>query len=220
MSRDRYYVLPALDGPPGPTMTFRGRRVVQWAINNYLGLAERPELIEAAREAAGRWGISAPMGSRFMTGNSWHERLEERLARFFGTPSAMIFAKSLPLVIVEVLLKALDLVESKPHLVDRLWANARKLQCRLRGLGFDLGETQSAITPVYLPIDGVDTAMKVVRKMRDEKGVFLSAVMHPVVPRGVVLCRLVPSASHTDEDVAVTIRAFRETRDELGLTMA
>src|SRR5262245_48831179 len=90
--RDRYFVLSSLDDAPGHRMTFKGRPVVQWAINNYLGLAERPEMIEAAREAAGRWGVSAPMGSRFMTGNSdRHELLEARLARFFGTGDAVLF---------------------------------------------------------------------------------------------------------------------------------
>jgi len=121
------------------------------------------------------------------------------------------------MVVVEVLLKALDIVESEPELVDRLWANARKLQGGLRDLGFALGGTRSVITPVYLPIDGVETAMRLVRTMREDKGIFLSAVMHPVVPRGVVLCRLIPTASHTDEDIDLTLRAFAEVRDELGL---
>ena len=381
MARDRYYCLPKLDSPPGRTMTFRGRKVIQWAINNYLGLAERPELIEVATEAAARWGIGAPMGSRFMTGNTdQHEALEAALSRFFAKPSTVlfnygylgvlgtvsslvakediividrqshasmmdaafsshrflpfrhndleslerslkrasrdcrggilvmvegvygmtgdladlpgiialkdrygarlfvddahgvgsigpggrgtgvhlgvqqgvdisfgtfakafaaiggfacadepvteyirynarsqIFAKSLPLVVVAVLLKALEIIEREPELVERLWSNARKLQHGLRELGFELGNTQSAITPVYLPLDGVDAAMKIVSKMRDEKGVFISAVMYPVVPMGVVLCRLVPSASHTDEDIALTLKAFAEARDELGV---
>jgi glycine C-acetyltransferase len=92
MARDRYYCLPKLDSPPGRTMTFRGREVIQWAINNYLGLAERPELIEVATEAAARWGVAAPMGSRFMTGNTdQHEALEAELSRFFAKPSTALF---------------------------------------------------------------------------------------------------------------------------------
>jgi glycine C-acetyltransferase len=80
--------------------------------------------------------------------------------------------------------------------------------------------TQSPITPVYLPADDMQTAMKVVWKMRAEKGIFISAVMYPVVPRGVMLCRLVPTASHTGEDIARTVKAFQEVRDELGLFQA
>jgi len=379
--RDRYFTLPRLDGPPGHAMTFEGKPVVQWSINNYLGFAERPELIEAAREAAGKWGIGAPMGSRSMTGNTTrHEELEARLAAFFkkeaavlfnygylgvlGTVASLvdrddivvidalshasmmdaasatkefipfkhnhmpsldtalrrasrdrkggvlimvegvygmtgdladlpaivelkrkygarlfvddahgvgsmgpfgkgtghhfgvqedidiyfgtfakafaaiggfsvqddvvaeylryntrsqIFAKSLPRVVVEVLHRALDIMTTELELYDKLWSNARKLQSRLREFGFDLGNTQSPITPVYLPSDDVETAMKVVAKMRSEKGIFISAVTYPVVPRGVLLCRLVPTVNHTDEDIARTVQAFREVRDELGL---
>jgi glycine C-acetyltransferase len=133
---------------------------------------------------------------------------------------SQIFAKSLPMVVVAVLLKALDIIEAEPELLDRLWSNARKLQRGLRELGFELGNTRSAITPVYLPVGGVDAAMQIVRKMRDDKGVFISAVMYPVVPKGVVLCRLVPTASHTDDDIARTLAAFAEARDELGLAGA
>jgi glycine C-acetyltransferase len=124
-----------------------------------------------------------------------------------------IFAKSLPLIVVEVLLKALDLIEHEPQLYERLWANTRQLQSGLRNEGFDLGNTQSPITPVYLPIDDPSLAMKIVRTMRLEKGIFISAVTYPVVPKGVMLCRLVPTAAHTGEDIERTIRAFVEIRD-------
>jgi glycine C-acetyltransferase len=375
-ARDRYFVLPKLDGRPGPHMAFAGKPVIQWTLNNYLGLAARPELTEAAADAARRWGISAPMGSRFLTGNTeLHERLERRLAAFCGTESSVlfnygylgvlgtvqalvdradvvvvdalahasmmdaaagvrgwipfrhndldslenalqrarrrhaggvlvmvegvygmtgdladlpgiievtrrhgarlfvddahgcgaigpggrgvahhfgvqkdvdiyfstfaksfaaiggfaavtdpvaeylrynvrtqIFAKSLPLVIVEVLLKTLDIIESEPALLDRLWRNTRALQDGLRNAGFSLGNTQSAVTPIYLGSDDPRFAMKVVRRMRDE-GIFISAVTHPVVPKGVVLCRLIPTAAHTEEDIARTIQAFVDMRE-------
>ncbi|NLI97486.1 pyridoxal phosphate-dependent aminotransferase family protein [bacterium] len=383
LKRDRYFALPVLDGMPGPRMTFSGKPVIQWAINNYLGLVQRPELIETAKEAAAKWGVGAPMGARFMTGNTErHIALEERLARYSGKPSAIlfnygylgvlgtvtsmigkddvividklahasmmdaafstrqfipfqhnsmesleralkratrnreggvlvmtegvygmtgdladlpgvvklknkygarlyvddahgfgvmgkqgrgtgshfgvqddidiyfgtfaksfaaiggfssstdevieyirynartqIFAKSLPMVVVEVLIKTLDIIESEPGLFDKLWENTRKLQSGLKELGYNLGNTQSPVTPVYVPANDVETGMRFIHKMRDEKGVFISGVMYPVVPKGVVLCRMIPTAAHTDEDIALTIKAFREVRDEMKLEL-
>jgi glycine C-acetyltransferase len=382
--RDRYFVMPKIGGSPDRIMTFEGQPVIQWTLNNYLGLANRPELIQAAVEAAGRWGVGAPMGSRFLTGNTdLHEELERRLAKFVGKETTVlfnygylgvlgtvqalvdkgdavvidslahasmmdaafgvkemipfrhndlealekalqratrdreggvlvmlegvygmsgdladlpgiipiakrygarvfvddahglgsvgplgrgtghhhamqdevdvyfstfaksfaaiggfsavsdpvaeylrynvrtqIFAKSLPLIVVEVLLKTLDIIESEPQLYDRLWENTRKLQNGLRNEGFNLGKTQSAITPVYLPSDDPYFAMKIVRTMRADKGIFISAVTYPVVPKGTVLCRLVPTAAHTDEDIDRTIRAFIEIRDEFKVKAA
>jgi glycine C-acetyltransferase len=130
---------------------------------------------------------------------------------------SQIFAKSLPLVFVKVLLKALDIIQSEPCLLEKLRSNASLLQQGLREHGFDLGKTQSPITPVYLPAGDVDTAMKFVWKMRSEKGIFISAIMYPAVPKGTLLCRLVPTASHTEEDISETIQAFCEVRDELRL---
>lgn len=381
MMRDRYFALPIIEGMPGTHMTFKGRKVIQWAINNYLGLVDRPELIEVAREAAAKWGVGAPMGSRFMTGNTErHTELERRLAKFsdkesailfnygylgvIGTVTSMIgkddvividklahasmmdaafstrqfipfrhndlesleralkrasrlheggvlvvvegvygmtgdladlpgiielknkygarlfvddahgfgtmgkcgggtgfhygvqdsidiyfgtfakafaaiggfssarddvveyirfnartqiFAKSLPMVVVEVLLKAMDIVESEPELVEKLWENTRKLQDGLRELGFDLGNTASPVTPVYIPTSDIETGIRFIHKMRDEKGIFISGVMYPVVPKGVLLARMIPTAAHTDEDIEETLKAFREVRDEMGL---
>jgi glycine C-acetyltransferase len=380
--RDRYFVMPKIEGSPGRVMTFEGQPVIQWTLNNYLGLADRPELIQAAVEAAGRWGVSAPMGSRFLTGNTdLHEELERRLARFVGKESAVlfnygylgvlgtvqalvdksdtvvidalchasmmdaafgarefvpfrhndpeafekalqratrnreggvlvmlegvygmtgdladlpsllpiakrygarvflddahglgsigrgkgtahhhdsmegidvyfstfaksfaaiggfsavedsvaeylrynvrtqIFAKSLPLVVVEVLLKTLDIIEQEPQLYERLWNNVRRLQNGLRNAGFDLGNTQSAITPVYLPSDDPYFAMKIVKMMRAEKGIFISAVTYPVVPKGTVLCRMVPTAAHTEEDIERTVQAFVEIRDHFKVSV-
>ena len=376
--RDRYFVMPKLEGRPAAHMSFEGRPVIQWTLNNYLSLADRPELIATATEAAARWGVGTPMGSRFLTGNTdRHEELERRLAAFTGKEAAVlfnygylgvlgvaqalvdkgdvividslahasmmdaafaanewipfrhndlgsldkalqratrdreggvlvmtegvfgmtgdfaplpeiidltrrygarlflddahgcavvgpngrgtaahfgvqqdvdiyfgtfaksfaaiggfaaladpvaeylrynvrtqIFAKSLPLVVVEAVLKALDIIESEPQLFDRLWAITRLLQSSLRAAGFDLGNTQSPITPVYLPSPDPAVAMQVVRNMR-EKGIFISAVAYPVVPKGTILCRMVPTVAHTEEDVVETVRAFVQMRDEL-----
>lgn len=381
--RDRYFSHAMLEGQPGRVMRFEGREVVQWAVNDYLGLASRPELIARAAEAAARWGISAPMGSRFLTGNTErHEALERRLAKIAGKESAVlfnygylgvlgtvgalvqrgdvividklahacmmdaalathefvpfnhndmaslekalqratrdrdggvlvmvegvygmtgdladlpgiialtekygarlfiddahgfgtmgpdgsgtpahqgvadrvdvyfgtfakafaaiggfaagaepvmeyvrynarsqIFAKSLPLVVVETLHATLDILEREhTELLARLWANARKLQSGLVELGYFIGGTQSPITPVYIPLGTVEMARTIIRAMRD-KGIFISGVTYPVVPKGVVLCRLIPTAAHTDEDIARTLRAFAELRDELGLDL-
>lgn len=383
MQRDRYFALPLLEGMPGPRMKFQGREVIQWAINNYLGLASRPELIETAREAASRWGVGSPMGARFMTGNTdRHVELERRLADYSGKDSTIlfnygylgvlgtitsligkddvividklahasmmdaafstrqfipfqhnnmesleralkratrareggvlvmtegvygmtgdladlkgivelknrygarlyvddahgfgvmgengrgtgthfgvqedidiyfgtfakafaaiggfssgpddvveyirynartqIFAKSLPMVVVEVLIKAMDIVETEPALFKNLWENTRKLQSGLRELGYNLGNTESPVTPVYVPANDVETGMKFIHKMRDEHGVFISGVMYPVVPKGIVLCRMIPTAIHTDEDIDLTLRAFRQVRDEMKLAL-
>lgn len=377
-TRNRYFVMPKLDGRPAAHMSFEGRPVIQWTLNNYLSLADRPELLATATAAAARWGIGTPMGSRFLTGNTdRHEELERRLSAFIGTEAAVlfnygylgvlgvaqalvdkgdvividalahasmmdaafaasewipfrhndlasldkalrratrereggvlvmtegvfgmtgdfaalpgiveltqrygarlfvddahgyavvgpngrgtaahfgverdidiyfgtfaksfaaiggfaaladpvaeylrynvrtqIFAKSLPLVVVEVVLKALDIIESEPQLFDRLWTITRLLQDSLRAAGFDLGDTQSPITPVYLPSPDPAVAMQVVRNMRD-KGIFISAVSYPVVPKGTILCRMVPTVAHSEEDVVETVRAFVQMRDEL-----
>jgi glycine C-acetyltransferase len=383
LERDRYFTHAPLGGSPGPRMTFEGRPVIQWSINDYLGRAARPELLEAAREAAGRWGVGAPMGSRFLTGNTArHEELEARLARlagkggavlfnygylgvlgtvaslvgpddiilidklahasmmdaamatqrflpfnhddlasleaalrratrdrdggvlimvegvygmtgdladlpgivrlkeqygarlfvddahgfgalgpggrgtghhlgaqdgvdvYFGTfakafaaiggfaaaddavaeyirwnARTQIFAKSLPMVVVEVLHRTLDLLAVEHEaLLARLWENTRALQDGLRALGYFLGRTRSPVTPVFIPMGEVEMVRTVIRRMRD-KGVFVSGVTYPVVPKGVVLCRLIPTAAHTAADVAETLRAFAELRDELGLEL-
>jgi glycine C-acetyltransferase len=386
MQRDRYFAMPIIEGMPGPHMEFQGHKVIQWAINNYLGLVDRADLIQTAQEAARKWGVGAPMGSRFMTGNTErHEELERRLARFSDKESAIlfnygylgvigiitsligkndiividklahasmmdaafatrqfipfqhnnmqsleralkratrhregeggeggvlivvegvygmtgdladlpciivlkkkynvrlfvddahgfgtmgeggrgtgfhyglqdeidiyfgtfakafaaiggfgaaadevveyvrynartqIFAKSLPMVVVEVLLKTMDIVESEPQLVEKLWENTRKLQNGLRELGFNLGNTASPVTPVYIPASDLETGIRFVHKMRDEKHIFISGVMYPVVPKGVLLARMIPTAAHTDEDISETLEAFREVRDEMGL---
>ncbi len=384
MTRDRYFAMPKLESTPGPHMRFQGKEMLQWAINDYLGLASRPELKEVAAETAAKWGVSGPMGARILTGNTErHEELERRLAKYsekedavlfnygymgvqgtvasmvgkddiividklshasmmdaafstrqfipfrhndpvsleralkratrhrdeggvlvmiegvygmtgdladlpvivelknkygarlfmddahghgtmgkghgtgvhfglqdevdiyFGTfakafaaiggfsastpdvceyirynARSQIFAKSLPMVVVEVIHKMLDILEAEPEIYERLWENAKKLQNGLLEAGFHLGKTQSTITPVMIPAEDFETGVKFIRKMRDEKHIFISAVMYPVVPKGVLLCRMIPTAAHTDEDIAQTIQAFKEVRDELGVTWA
>ena len=131
-----------------------------------------------------------------------------------------IFAKSLPLVYVETVGIALDIMRAEPEHREKLWYVARKLQEGLKGLGFDIGNTESPITPVYVPTGDEKTATTAMRMLRDDFGVFVSAVTYPVVPRGVVLFRLTSSAAHTDEDIELTLEAFKQLRDRLDLRVA
>lgn len=383
---DTYFSRPMLEGAPGPRMRFQGRPVIQWAINNYLGLAGDPAVKEAARRALEEHGTAEPMGSRMLTGNTAaHVELERRLAAFLGKPAAVVFnygylgvigtigslvgagdvvimdrlchasivdgavlasagrrfrtfkhndlddlerhlraadrgrtggililtegvygmrgdladlpgicalkerydarlyvddahgfgvmgpggrgvgehfgvqdrvdlyfgtfakafaaiggvtagpeapvrwilynartnvfAKSLPLVYAAAVLETLNQIERRPELRDRMWAAARRLQAGLVDLGYDIGDTQSPITPVYVPAGDLPTAMAMVRALREEHGIFVSGVTYPVVPPGVVMFRMIPTAAHTDADVDETLAAFRALRDGMRLDL-
>jgi glycine C-acetyltransferase len=408
---DTYFTRPMLEGEPGPRMQFQGRRVLQWAINNYLGLAGDPAVKAAAARALEEHGTYAPMGSRMLTGNTRaHVELERRLAAFLQKPAAVVFnygylgvigtisslvgpddvivmdrlchasivdgavlasagrrfrtfkhndlddlerllkavnrdrrsgaaarpgggaaarpgggaaarpgggvliltegvygmrgdladlpgicslkerygarlyvddahgfgvmgehgrglgehfgvqdridlyfgtfakafaaiggvtagaeepvrwiqynartnvfAKSLPLLYVAVLMATLEQVERRSELRERMWAVARRLQSGLVELGFDIGDTRSPITPVYVPAGDQQTAMQMVRTLREEHGVFVSGVTYPVVPPGVIMFRMIPTASHTDADVDETLAAFRALRDAMRLDLS
>jgi glycine C-acetyltransferase len=383
---DTYFSRPALEGIPGARMRFQGRPVIQWAINNYLGLAGDPEVKEAARRAMEEHGTYEPMGSRMLTGNTAaHVELERRLAAFLRKPAAVVFnygylgvigtvgsligpgdivimdrlchasivdgavlasagrrfrtfkhndlddlerhlkaadrertggililtegvygmrgdladlagicalkerygarlyvddahgfgvmgpggrgvgehlgvqdridlyfgtfakafaaiggvtagpqapvrwilynartnvfAKSLPLVYVAAVQSTLEQIERRPELRERMWAAARRLQAGLTDLGYDIGDTESPITPVYVPAGDMQTAMAMVRTLREEHGIFVSGVVYPVVPPGVVMFRMIPTAGHTDADVDETLAAFRALRDSMRLDL-
>ena len=130
-----------------------------------------------------------------------------------------VFAKSLPMIYVEALDATLDEIESHPEYRERMWHIARLLQDGLRELGFDLGDTASPITPVYVPTGQEETGMAIMRTLRDRYGIFCSGVTYPVTPRGVHLYRMIPTAAHTEEDVAVTLAAFKAIRDQFGLDL-
>ena len=378
---DDYFCHPVLDPEPGHHMTWAGRRVIQWSINNYLGLAEEPELRAVAAGAAARHGVGAPMGARIMTGTTEaHLDLEDRFARWLGKEAAVLFSsgylgamgtiasllgprdtvildklahassvdgvlasgarfrvfrhndlgsleshldvarrdaqggilvitegvfgmrgdlgrlreicdlkdaygarlfvddahglgvmgghgrgcgehwavqeridlhfgtlskafaavggvaaaarpvadwirfnartqvftKAMPMLQVEVLARTLDLVAAGDHRRARLGSVARALRRGLGALGFNLGDSGSPLVTVYVPAGDVRLGMAMIRGLR-ERGVFVTGVAYPVVPRGILLFRLVPTASHTDEDVAETVEAFRQVRDSLGL---
>lgn len=126
-----------------------------------------------------------------------------------------VFAKSLPLIYVETAHRVLDIMAAEPERLSRAWDVAARLQAGLRDLGFDLGNTESVITPVYIEAGNEEAARDVVRFMREEEGIFLSAVTYPVVPRGVVLLRMTPTAAHTFDHVDRTLTAFERLRTHL-----
>lgn len=129
-----------------------------------------------------------------------------------------IFAKSLPMVYVDTVNATLDKIEKEPQHRERLWEVARMLQKGLKEMGYNLGDTQSPITPVYVPAEP-DVAMSIVAHLREKEGVFVSGVMYPVVPKGVILLRMIPTAAHSDEDVENTLVAFKNLRDEYHLKL-
>ena len=378
-----YFAFPKLEGEISSRMKFRGKDVIVWSLNNYLGLANHPEVRKADADAAVKYGLALPMGARMMSGNSnLHEQLERELAEFenkedtillnygyqgmvslidvlcsrhdvivydaeshaciidglrlhpghrfvykhndvddcekqlqrataliekqnaggillitegvfgmagdqgrlkeiaalknkyqfrflvddahgFGTLGktgagageeqgcqdaidlyfstfaksmasigafvsgphdiidyirynirSQIFAKSLPMPLVIGNLKRLELLRDHPELKEKLWENARKLQSGLKERGFDIGNTDSVVTPVYMKGD-VPEATAMVMDLRENYGVFASIVVYPVIPKGNIIYRLIPSAAHTDEDIQVTLKAFSETKKKL-----
>ena len=378
-----YFAFPKLEGEISSRMKFRGKEVIVWSLNNYLGLANHPEIRKVDAEAAAQWGLAYPMGARMMSGNSnYHEQLEAELAEFEGKEDAIlmnfgyqgimsaidalcgrhdvivydaeshaciidglrlhpghryvfkhndvedcekqlerasaliekqksggilvitegvfgmagdqgklkeivalkdkyefrllvddahgfgtlgetgagageeqgcqdgidlyfstfaksmasigaflagkreiidyirynirsqIFAKSLPMPIVIGNLKRLEMLRTMPELKARLWSNAQKLQKGLKDRGFDIGKTDSPVTPVYMK-GGVEEATAMVMDLRENYGVFASIVVYPVIPKGHIIYRLIPSAAHADEDIEITLKAFDETKKKL-----
>jgi len=378
-----YFAFPKLEGEIGSRMKFRGKEMIVWSLNNYLGLANHPEVRKTDAEAAAKYGLATPMGARMMSGNSNdHEALEEDLASFvqkedaallnygyqgmvsiidalcgrhdvivydgeshaciidglrlhpghryvfkhndmedcekqlqrasalvekqkgggilvitegvfgmagdqgrlkeiaalkskyqfrflvddahgFGTLGAtgagageeqgiqheidlyfstfaksmasigafvagdkviidyirynirsQIFAKSLPMPFVLGNLKRLELLRKHPDLKEKLWSNAMKLQEGLKKGGFDIGKTDSVVTPVYMKGD-IPEATAMVMDLRERYGIFCSIVVYPVIPKGHIIYRLIPTAVHTDEDIQETLIAFGETKKKL-----
>lgn len=379
-----YFAFPRLEGELGPNMKFNGQDVLCWSLNNYLGLANHPEVRKADAEAAARWGMAYPMGSRMMTGQTHlHDELERRLAAFekkeaafefnfgyqgivstidslvcrhdvivydaedhaclldgirlhigskykfrhndikdcervlakacaeaekngggvllitegvFGMTGALgildqiaalkkrykfrimiddahgfgvmgehgrgtsehfgvmdeidiyigayaksmatiggfvaadkdiidflkynmrsqIYAKSLPMPIVEGCLKRLDIIDS-PEGDERraqLWTITRSLQKGFRDMGFDIGPAEACVTPVHVEA-GVNQAANIAVALREEYRIFCSVVIYPVIPPGMVIFRIIPTAAHTMADVERTLAAFRDIKERL-----
>jgi glycine C-acetyltransferase len=377
-----YFVFPKLEGDISNRMSFQGKEVVTWSVNDYLGLANHPEVRKVDAEAAEQYGSAYPMGARMMSGHtSLHEQLQDELAEFVSKESAYLvnfgyqgivsaidslvskddiivydvdahaciidgvrlhmgkrftyrhndvesieknlaravklaektgggillisegvfcmrgeqgklreiialkekynfrllvddahgfgtlgktgagtgeeqgvqdgidvyfatfaksmastgaffaadkeiidfmkynmrsqmFAKSLQMQLVVGALKRLDMLRSMPELKDKLWENVRALQGGLRERGFDLGTTETCITPVYLK-GSIPEAMALVKDLRENFGVFCSIVVYPVIPKGLILLRLIPTTSHTMEDIQITLDAFSGIRERL-----
>lgn len=377
-----YFAFPKLEGEIGTRMKFRGKEVLVWSLNNYIGLANHPEVREADAQASADWGLAYPMGARMMSGQtSKHEELEQNLAEFVGKQDAFLlnfgyqgmvsiidavcgrndvivydseshacildgvrlhmgkrfvyahnnmeslrnmlqkatrlaekqkggilvitegvfgmsgdlgkldevakfkdefnfrllvddahgfgtmgatgagtaehfgvsdkidllfgtfaksmagigafvagdedicnylrynmrsqtFAKSLPMPMVIGALKRLELLRTKPELREKLWYIVGALQSGLKEQGFDLGATNSCVTPVYFT-GGVGEATSAVMDLRENYNIFCSVVGYPVIPKGLIMLRLIPTALHTLEDVEYTIKAFAEIRKKL-----
>ncbi|MDN3666883.1 aminotransferase class I/II-fold pyridoxal phosphate-dependent enzyme [Algibacter miyuki] len=377
-----YFVFPKLEGEISNRMKFQGKDVITWSINDYLGLANHPEVRKVDAEAAAQYGSAYPMGARMMSGHTdLHERLQNELAEFvskesayllnfgyqgmvstidalvskddiivydvdahaciidgvrlhmgkrftykhndvasleknleratkmaeqtgggilvisegvfgmrgeqgrlkeivalkqkfnfrlfvddahgFGTLGAtgagtgeeqgvqddidvyfatfakslastgafiagdkeiidylkynlrsQMFAKSLQMQLVAGALKRLDMLKTMPELKAKLWENVNALQSGLKDKGFDIGTTQSCVTPVYLK-GSIPEAMALVKDLRENHGVFCSIVVYPVIPKGLILLRLIPTATHTLEDVSETLNAFDAIRTRL-----
>jgi len=131
-----------------------------------------------------------------------------------------VFAKSLPMIFVDALSTSLDIVAGKPELREKMWHIAGLLQNGLQELGYDIGDTRSPITPVYVPAGDVETGMSMLKMLREDYGVFVSGVTYPVVPLGVALFRMIPTASHTEEDVVRTLEAYKHLRDRMKLDLS
>ena len=127
---------------------------------------------------------------------------------------SQIFAKSLPMPIVLGNLKRLELLRTQPQLKDKLWSNAMKLQKGLKERGFDIGNTNTMVTPVYMK-GGVEEATAMVTDLREHYRIFCSIVVYPVIPKGHIIYRLIPTAAHTDQDIEETLHAFSETKAKL-----
>jgi len=127
---------------------------------------------------------------------------------------SQMFAKSLQMQLVKGALKRLELIRTRPEFKAKLWENVNALQNGLRERGFDLGTTQSCVTPVYLK-GSIPEAMALVKDLRENHGIFCSIVVYPVIPKGLILLRLIPTASHSLEDVEITLKAFSEIREKL-----
>jgi glycine C-acetyltransferase len=377
-----YYMFPELEGELGPRMIFRGRERLVWSLNNYLGLANHPEVRRADAEAAASFGMAYPMGARMMSGQThYHEQLERELAAFvnkeaayllnygyqgmvsiiealvdrndvivydsdahaciidgmrlhfgkrfvyphndiaslekqlqravriteatkgailvitegvygmagdlgklrdivalkekyafrllvddahgFGTMGAtgagtgehfgvqdqvdvyfatfakamagigafvasrkeiikhlmynmrsQIYAKALPMPMVLGAMKRLELLRTQPQLRDSLWHIARLLQSGLRAKGFNLGRTESPVTPVLL-YGSLPLATQITYDLRENFNIFCSIVIYPVVPKGIIMLRIIPTAVHTPDDVDYTIHAFSELKRKI-----
>jgi glycine C-acetyltransferase len=126
---------------------------------------------------------------------------------------SQMFAKALPMIQTIGSLKRLELLRQSSEIKDKLWVNVNALQNGLKDRGFNIGDTNTCITPVYLE-GSIPEAMVMVNDLRENYGIFLSIVVYPVIPKGIILLRMIPTASHTLEDIAETLSAFEAIREK------
>lgn len=127
---------------------------------------------------------------------------------------SQIFAKSLTMPMVIGARKRLELLRTKPEIKAKLWENVHKLQNGLKERGFNLGETNTCVTPVMMEGSPVEATL-LVKDLRENFGIFTSVVVYPVIPKGMILLRLIPTASHTDAEINETLAAFEAIHDKL-----
>ncbi|MGN6603191.1 MAG: aminotransferase class I/II-fold pyridoxal phosphate-dependent enzyme [Ginsengibacter sp.] len=127
---------------------------------------------------------------------------------------SQIYAKSLPLVVVDGMLTRMEMLKTMPELREKLWHIVNRLQNGLKERGFDIGATNSPVTPVYMK-GGLPEATNMVTDIRENYNIFCSVVVYPVIPKGEIIFRIIPTAAHTDEDVDITLKAFEETKKKL-----
>jgi len=127
---------------------------------------------------------------------------------------SQMFAKSLPMLLVKGALKRLELLKTTPELKNKLWENVDALQNGLKQRGFNIGDTNTCVTPVYLE-GSVPEAMVMVNDLRETYGIFLSIVIYPVIPKGIILLRMIPTAAHTMQDIDETLSAYEAIREKL-----
>jgi glycine C-acetyltransferase len=127
---------------------------------------------------------------------------------------SQIFAKALPMPIVMGALKRLELLRTQPELKNKLWQIVHALQNGLRDAGFDIGKTESPVTPVYLN-GTIPEATNLIFDLRETYDIFCSMVVYPVVPKGIIMLRLIPTAVHTIDDVNYTIECFKKIKVNL-----
>jgi glycine C-acetyltransferase len=127
---------------------------------------------------------------------------------------SQMFAKSLPMIMTVGALKRLEMLRTMPELKDKLWENVNYLQNGLTSRGFNIGDTNTCVTPVYLE-GSIPEAMVMVNDLRENYNIFLSIVVYPVIPKGIILLRMIPTASHTKKDIDETLAAFEAIREKL-----
>jgi glycine C-acetyltransferase len=127
---------------------------------------------------------------------------------------SQVYAKSLPMPMVIGALKRLEMLQNEPEHKEKLWQIVNALQTGLRKEGLNLGNTESPVTPVFFE-GGVPEATQVTKDLRENYNIFCSIVTYPVVPKGTIMLRLIPTAMHTLEDVEYTIKAFADIKKNL-----